>query len=68
MLWQLTGTLVNVGWHWHGAGPVMISRFGEAALPGMLKLVRTLPNVGSPAGQRPACGRLGGQEEQRWQR
>jgi len=43
MLWELTGTLVNVGWHWHGAGPVMLSRFGEAALPGMLKLVESDP-------------------------
>ncbi len=43
MLWELTGPLVSAGYKMHGAGPVMLQRYGERALPGLLRLVESDP-------------------------
>jgi predicted DNA-binding WGR domain protein len=43
MLWELTDPLLNVGLQLDEAGPAMLERFGEAALPGLVKLIESDP-------------------------
>jgi predicted DNA-binding WGR domain protein len=43
MLWELTGPLRNGSAPLDDAGVKMLSRFGEAALPGLLKLIEATP-------------------------
>lgn len=45
MLWELTGPLVNYGLRYEtqDVAPTMLSRFGEQACPGLLKLIESDP-------------------------
>ena len=42
-LWELTGPALNAGVYWDYVGPAMLLRFGERALPGLLKLIESDP-------------------------
>lgn len=46
MLWELTPVLIECGLRWYDATPAMLSRFGAAAVPGLVKVIEAEPVLG----------------------
>ncbi len=42
-LWELTGPLLASGIHWSDAAPLFLQRFGDAAMPGLVRLLQQDP-------------------------